>query len=72
MIRNIKVDGMEMGEAGINARLAWEYGVPVILVSGDDLLKQQIEEELGKEVSYVETKKQSILNVLFAAAGIHL
>jgi len=57
MIRNIKVDGMEMGEAGINARLAWEYGVPVILVSGDNLLKQQIEEELGKGFSYVETKK---------------
>ena len=32
MIRNIKVDGIEMGEAGINARLAWEYGVPVSLL----------------------------------------
>ena len=57
LVRSIRVDGEEMGESGINARLAWEYGVPVILVSGDDLLKQQIEEELGKGFSYVETKK---------------
>lgn len=57
MIRHIKVDGKEVGEAGINACLAWEYGVPVILVSGDHLLKQQVQEELNTSVAYVETKK---------------
>lgn len=57
MIRHIKVDGMELGESGINARLAWEYGVPVILVSGDHLLKEQLKEELNTSFAFVETKK---------------
>ena len=26
LVRSIRVDGEEMGESGINARLAWEYG----------------------------------------------
>ena len=57
MVRKIEVDGMEVGESGINARLAWEYGVPVALVSGDHLLKEQLHEELNKPFVYVETKK---------------
>lgn len=57
LIRSIRVDGKEMGESGINARLAWEYGVPVILVSGDHLLKTQLEEELDGKFRFVETKK---------------
>lgn len=57
LVRSICVDGREMGESGINARLAWEYGVPVVLVSGDDLLKEQLKEELQVPFSYVETKK---------------
>ena len=57
MIRSIVVDGKEMGEGGINAKLAQEYGVPVILASGDDLLKDQLEEEVEDPVFYVETKK---------------
>lgn len=40
LVRSISVNGEELGESGINARLAWEYGVPVVLVSGDDLLKE--------------------------------
>ena len=57
MVRKIEVDGKEMGESGINARLAWEYGVPVTLISGDHELKQQLEEELQKPFAFVETKK---------------
>lgn len=57
MIRKIVVDHVEMGEGGINAKLAGEYGVPVILISGDDLLKKQMEEEVGETFFYVETKK---------------
>ena len=57
MIRSIVVDGKEMGEGGINAKLAQEYGVAVILASGDDLLKDQLEEEVEDPVFYVETKK---------------
>ena len=57
LVRSISVNGEELGESGINARLAWEYGVPVVLVSGDDLLKEQLKEELHMPFAYVETKK---------------
>lgn len=57
MVNKITLDGKEVGESGLNARLAWEYGVPVTFVSGDDKLKQQVEEELQKPFVFVETKK---------------
>ena len=57
LVRSIRVDGEEMGESGINARLAWEYGVPIVLISGDDLLKEQLKEELPMPFAYVETKR---------------
>ncbi len=57
MIRTIALDGMEVGEGGLNAGLAKEYGVPVILISGDDLLKEQMDEEITDTFFYVETKK---------------
>lgn len=57
MVNHICVDGEEMGESGINARLAWEYGVPVVLVGGDHLLKEQLENELVHPFAFVETKK---------------
>lgn len=52
MIRSVAIDGQEMGESGINARLAWEYGVPVILLSGDHLLYEQLVEELHVPFAY--------------------
>ena len=57
MISKIVLDGQELGESGLNARLAWEYGVPIVLVSGDNLLKEQLKEELVPGYAYVETKK---------------
>ena len=57
MIESIYVDGKVMGEAGINACLAHEYGIPIILISGDDKLYEQYEKEIGYKTNYVETKK---------------
>ena len=57
MVSKIEVDGQEMGESGINAKLAYEYGVPVVLVAGDDLLKAQLDQELEGKFAFVETKK---------------
>ena len=51
----IVVDGKELGESGINRLLADEFGVPVILASGDSEYGKQVEEELG--CVFVETKK---------------
>ena len=41
MIEYIEVDGKELGETGINAILAHEYGVPIVLISGDDKLHDE-------------------------------
>ncbi len=56
-VRCIHLNGEEVGESGLNAHLAWYYGVPVLLVSGDSLLKEQLDTELKREIHFVETKK---------------
>ncbi len=56
-VRCIHINGEEMGESGINAHLAWYYGVPLLMVSGDSLLKEQLQEELETDVQFVETKR---------------
>ena len=52
MVRKIVVDGKELGESGINRLLANEFGVPVILASGDSEYGKQVEEELVR--AYLE------------------
>lgn len=56
-VRSISLNGEEIGESGLNAHLAWYYGLPVIMVSGDSLLKEQLISELKGQVHFVETKK---------------
>jgi D-amino peptidase len=43
-LADIKLNGVSMPEAGINAAIAGHFGVPVIMISGDDAI---IEEALG-------------------------
>lgn len=57
MIRKITLNGEEIGESGLNAHLAWHHGVPIILASGDSLLKKQLSDELRGSVHYVQTKE---------------
>jgi D-amino peptidase len=52
----VTVNGRWMNETGLNALVAGEYGVPVVLVSGDDVLAQQAREILGPDVVCVVTK----------------
>jgi D-amino peptidase len=52
----VTVNGRWMNETGINALVAGEYGVPLVLVSGDDLMVQQAREQLGPDVVAVVTK----------------
>ena len=54
-VRCIHINGEEMGESGINAHLAWYYGVPLLMVSGDSLLKEQLQEELEQAQQEVKT-----------------
>jgi len=52
----VTVNGRWMNETGLNALVAGEYGVPTVLVSGDDVLAQQAREILGPDVVCVVTK----------------
>lgn len=52
----ITINGRWMNETGINALVAGEYGVPVVLVSGDAVAIQQAREQLGDGFVGVVTK----------------
>lgn len=52
----IFLNGQELGEAGIYGALAGEYGVPVIMGSGDDVFIDE-NKDLFPKATFVETKK---------------
>ena len=52
----VLVNGRWLNETGINALVAGEFGVPVVMVSGDDVTMQQAREQLGPGVITVTTK----------------
>jgi D-amino peptidase len=57
VVSDVRIDGVSVGEYGLNAAVAGDYGVPVTLVTGDDLVVAQVRELLGREVVGVEVKK---------------
>ncbi|UCD04862.1 MAG: M55 family metallopeptidase [candidate division WOR-3 bacterium] len=56
-IYRVKINGESVGETEINAALAGYYGVPVVLVSGDDMLVKEVRKFLGKSVETVIAKR---------------
>lgn len=56
-IYRVKINGQMVGETEINAALAGYYGVPVVLVSGDDMLIKEVRRFLGKTVETVIAKR---------------
>lgn len=55
-ISRIFLNGKEVGECGINAGLGGYFGVPVLAISGDDLLATQALEEIG-DIETIIVKK---------------
>jgi len=53
----LRLNGTAYGEIGINARLAGYFGVPVVLVSGDDKTAAETAAFLGDAVETVVVKK---------------
>lgn len=51
----LRIDGREVGEIGVNARIAAGVGVPVGLVTGDDAAIAEVEEDVG-DVETVSVK----------------
>lgn len=44
VIRDVRVNGRSLGEGGLNTMVAAWYGVPVVLVTGDDVAVKQVAE----------------------------
>jgi D-amino peptidase len=53
---SVSVGGQELGEAGLYGALAGEYGVPVVMASGDDVFIDE-NRALFPQAVFVETKK---------------
>jgi D-amino peptidase len=55
-ILDVRLNGRSVGEVGLNAALAASFGVPVVLVSGDQALATEAIETLGPGVRTVIVK----------------
>lgn len=44
VVRDVRVNGTSLGEGGLNTLVAGWYGVPVVLVTGDDVAVKQVAE----------------------------
>jgi D-amino peptidase len=44
VIRDLQINGRSVGEGGMNAALAAWYGVPVVVVTGDDVAVEEVKE----------------------------
>ena len=44
---SVKINGIEMSEGGMNALIAGHFGVPVVMISGDDAAVREVSDMLG-------------------------
>lgn len=56
VVLDLEINGRSVGEGGLNAALADWYGVPVVMVTGDDVAVKQVRES-AKEARGVEVKR---------------
>lgn len=56
-VSDVRLDGVSVGEYGLNAAVAGDFGIPVTLVTGDDLTVAQVRDLLGAEIVGVEVKR---------------
>jgi D-amino peptidase len=54
---DLRLNGRSIGEAEFGAYLLASYGIPVIMVSGDDTTVAQTRRVIGAQAEYVEVKK---------------
>ena len=47
LLTRIAINGTSMSEAGVNAAIAAEYGVPVVMITGDDQIVAESKQRLG-------------------------
>lgn len=49
-VHDVRFNGVSTGEFGVNAAIAGHFGVPVVMVAGDDIAVEQTREFLGEHV----------------------
>jgi D-amino peptidase len=47
LLTRVELNGTPQSEAGINAAIAAEYGVPVVMITGDDAIVSETKQRLG-------------------------
>lgn len=47
-LADVRVNGQTMTEGGLNAALAGHFGVPVVMISGDDVVVAEVRETVGE------------------------
>ena len=67
-LNDVRIDGVSTGEFGINAVVAGHFGVPVILITGDDKAVAQTQALLGEQVTGVVVKEAI---TTFSALHVH-
>lgn len=67
-LNDVRIDGVSTGEFGINAVVAGHFGVPVILITGDDKAVAQTQALLGEQVTGVVVKEAI---TTFSALHLH-
>lgn len=56
-INDVRIDGRSTGEFGINAYVAGHFGIPVVLVTGDDQAVAQTRDFVGPDIVGVVVKE---------------
>ena len=56
-VNDVRLNGVSTGEYGLNAVIAGHFGVPVVLVTGDDKAVAQVQDFIGKHVHGVVVKE---------------
>ncbi|MCL4425470.1 MAG: M55 family metallopeptidase [Firmicutes bacterium] len=67
VVYRLKLNGIEVGETGLNAAIAGHYNVPVVLVTGDNVVVQEAQSLLGPIQGVVV--KTALTR--YAARGLH-
>ena len=67
-VQDVAINGVQVGETGLNAALAGYFGVPVALVTGDQTVCAQAKELLGDDLE-VAVVKEAVGRV--AAKNLH-
>jgi D-amino peptidase len=55
--RDVRFNGVSVGETGINAAFCGQWGCPIVLVTGDDAVCREAHDLLGEQLTTVSVKK---------------